>query len=164
MVLCGILCALALVLSIVDRFIPLEALVPLPGVKLGLANIATIFALYVLGAVPALLILIARCLLGSIFAGSITAFMFSLLGGIFSLIVMSLLKNAPFLSLIGVSIAGAAFHGIGQVCAAAIMLGNIAVFAYLPVLLIVSLFTGTSIAAASAAIIKAVGNAANSLT
>ena len=62
--LCAVLTALALGLSTLENLFPVSLLVPLPGVKLGLANIVTVFALYQLGAVPALVILVARCLLG----------------------------------------------------------------------------------------------------
>ena len=71
--LCAVLTALALGLSTLENLFPVSLLVPLPGVKLGLANIVTVFALYQLGAVPALVILVARCLLGSLFAGNASA-------------------------------------------------------------------------------------------
>ena len=68
--LCAVLTALALGLSTLENLFPVTLLIPLPGVKLGLANIVTVFALYQLGALPALAILTARCLLGSLFAGT----------------------------------------------------------------------------------------------
>lgn len=68
--LCAVLTALALGLSTIENMIPISLLVPLPGIKLGLANIVTVFALYQLGAASALGILIARCLLGAMFAGT----------------------------------------------------------------------------------------------
>ena len=64
--LCGVLTALALALSYMENLFPLTVAIPLPGVKLGLANIVTVFALYALGTAPAFLILIARCLLGAL--------------------------------------------------------------------------------------------------
>ena len=78
--LCGILIALALALSYLERFVPLQLIVPLPGVKLGLANIVTLIALYLLGAKYAFAILIPRCILGAIFGGGITGLLFSLTG------------------------------------------------------------------------------------
>ena len=80
--LCGVLTALALALSYMENLFPLTLAIPLPGVKLGLANIVTVFALYALGTAPAFLILIARCLLGAMFAGNMSALIFSLLGGV----------------------------------------------------------------------------------
>ena len=79
---CAMLTALALGLSTLENLFPVTLFIPLPGVKLGLANIVTVFALYQLGAAPALCILVARCLLGSLFAGNASALLFSLLGGV----------------------------------------------------------------------------------
>lgn len=141
--LCAVLTALALGLSTLENLFPVSLLVPLPGVKLGLANIVTVFALYQLGAVPALVILVARCLLGSLFAGNASALLFSLMGGIGAMLVMIALRRVRGLSVYGVSIAGAVAHNIGQIGAAMIVLGGTAVLGYLPVLLGVSLLTGT---------------------
>ena len=141
--LCAVLTALALGLSTLENLFPVSLLVPLPGVKLGLANIVTVFALYQLGAVPALVILVARCLLGSLFAGNASALLFSLMGGIGAMLVMIALRRVRGLSVYGVSIAGAAAHNIGQIGEAMIVLGGTAVLGYLPVLLGVSLLTGT---------------------
>ena len=141
--LCAVLTALALGLSTLENLFPVSLLVPLPGVKLGLANIVTVFALYQLGAVPALVILVARCLLGSLFAGNASALLFSLMGGIGAMLVMIALRRVRGLSVYGVSIAGAAAHNIGQIGAAMSVLGGTAVLGYLPVLLGVSLLTGT---------------------
>ena len=138
---CAVLAALALALSYLESFFP--PLLPLPGVKLGLANIVTVFALYELGAVPALTILAARCLLGGLFAGNLSALLFSLLGGFTAMLVMIALKHCKGLSIYGVSIGGAAAHNLGQMAAACITLGNTMVLGYLPFLLAVSLLTGT---------------------
>ena len=140
--LCAVLTALALALSYLENLFPVALLIPLPGIKLGLANIVTVFALYYLGALPAMTILIARCLLGAMFAGNASALIFSLMGGVLAMAVMVLLHRVPKLSIYGVSIAGAAGHNIGQVGAAILTLGNMAPITYLPLLLIVSIFTG----------------------
>lgn len=141
--LCAVLTALALGLSTLENLFPVSLLIPLPGIKLGLANIVTVFALYWLGNVPALVILISRCTLGAMFAGNFSALLFSLLGGLTAMVVMIALKQCRRLSLYGVSVGGAAAHNIGQICAAMITLGNTMVLGYLPVLLGVSLITGT---------------------
>ena len=138
--LCAVLTALALGLSTLENLFPVTLLIPLPGVKLGLANIVTVFALYQLGALPALAILMARCLLGGLFAGNASAVIFSLLGGVTAMVVMIVLRC---LSIYGVSIGGAAGHNLGQMAAALITLGNTAVLGYLPFLLGISLLTGT---------------------
>jgi heptaprenyl diphosphate synthase len=140
--LCAVLTALALALSYLEALFPLSLLVPLPGVKLGLANIVTVFALYALGPAQAFLILIARCLLGAVFAGNLNALIFSAFGGVSAMLVMILLSRSRRLSVYGVSMGGAAAHNCGQVAAAVVTLGNTAPLAYLPVLLGVSLLTG----------------------
>lgn len=156
--LCAVLTALALGLSTLENLFPVSLLVPLPGVKLGLANIVTVFALYELGAVPALIILAARCLLGSLFAGNASALIFSLMGGVLAMLVMIALKKIPALSIYGVSIGGAAAHNIGQIGAAMITLGNTMVLGYLPLLLGVSLFTGALTGFVSALLFRAMKN------
>lgn len=141
--LCAMLTALALALSYVENLLSLTLAIPLmPGMKLGLANIVTVFALYALGVGQAFFILIARCTLGALFAGNLNALLFSLLGGLAAMAVMALLSRSRRLSIYGVSIGGAAAHNCGQVAAATLTLGNTAPLCYLPLLLGVSLFTG----------------------
>ena len=141
--LCAVLTALALGLSTLESLFPVTLIVPLPGVKLGLANIVTVFALYQLGAGAALAILLTRCLLGGLFAGNVSAMLFSLLGGVTAMLVMIALRRCRRLSVYGVSVGGAAAHNIGQMAAACITLGSTMVLGYLPFLLAVSLVTGT---------------------
>lgn len=154
----AMLTALALGLSTMENMFPVTAVIPLPGVKLGLANIITLFALYRLGTKQAMSILIARCLLGSLFAGNFSALLYSLLGGITAMLVMIGLRQLPRLSVFGVSIGGAAGHNIGQIAAACITLGNTAVLGYLPVLLGVSLITGTVTGLVSSLMFRAMKN------
>lgn len=156
--LCAVLTALALGLSVMENMFPVTAVIPLPGVKLGLANIVTVFALYTLGSKQALGILIARCLLGSLFAGNVSALLFSLMGGILAMLVMIGLKQLRGLSIFGVSIGGAAAHNVGQIGAAIITLGDTAVLGYLPVLLGVSLITGTVTGLVAALLFRAMKN------
>lgn len=154
--LCGVLMSLALALSYMERFIPLQMLVPLPGVKLGLANIVTLIALYRLGAREAFAILIPRCILGAVFGGGVTGLMFSLTGGIFAMAVMALAKRAPIFSVYGVSILGAAAHNVGQIGIAMLLMNSVYVGAYLPYLLIVALFTGSASGIAGASVLRAI--------
>lgn len=139
---CALLTAMALALSYLENLFPLSLAIPLPGVKLGLANVVTLFALCALGPAQALLILLARCLLGAMFAGNANALLFSLLGGLSALGVMALLARRRGLSVYGVSIAGAAAHNCGQIAAALLTLGGPGPLYYLPLLLGVSLLTG----------------------
>ena len=137
---CAVLASLALALSYVEGMFPPP--VPLPGFKLGLANLVTVFAIYALGARYALLILLTRVLLGAMFAGNASALLYSLLGALAALFAMALLARSRRLSVYGVSVGGAAAHNCGQVCAAMLTLTSAAPLAYLPVLLVVSIFTG----------------------
>ena len=154
--LCGVLAALALALSYTERFIPLQLVIPLPGVKLGLANIVTLMALYLLGTKEAFFILIPRCVLGAVFGGGITGLLFSLTGGILAMATMALAKKLPIFSVYGVSILGAAAHNVGQIVAAMVLMDSVYIGAYLPYLLIVALFTGFATGAAGSGIIHAV--------
>lgn len=156
--LCAVLTALALALSYMENFFPLSLAIPIPGIKLGLANIVTVFALYALGPAEAILILIGRCLLGAVFAGNMSALIFSLLGGVTAMVVMILLSRWRKLSIYGVSIGGAAAHNCGQVAAAILTLGNTAPLYYLPILLGVSLFTGTLTGLIAACLFKALAH------
>ena len=156
--LCAVLTAMALALSYLENFFPLSLAIPIPGVKLGLANIVTVFALYVLGPGQAMLILLARCLLGAVFAGNMNALIFSLLGGVSAMLVMILLSRWHRLSVYGVSIGGAAAHNCGQVAAAVLTLGNTAPLYYLPILLGVSLFTGALTGLVAACLFRALAH------
>ena len=139
--LCAMLAALALALSYIEGMFPLP--VPLPGIKPGLANIVTVYALYALGARSALAILLVRVLLGAMFAGNASALMYSLLGGFAAMLAMILLRRIDKLSIYGVSIGGAAAHNCGQVAAAVLTLGSAAPLAYLPILLIAAVLSGS---------------------
>ena len=156
--LCAVLTAMALALSYLENFFPLSLAIPIPGIKLGLANSVTLFALYALGPGQALLILVARCLLGAVFAGNMNALIFSVLGGMTAMLVMIGLSRLKRLSVYGVSVGGAAAHNCGQVAAAVLTLGNTAPLYYLPVLLTVSLFTGALTGLVTACLIRALGH------
>ena len=153
--LCAVLTAMALALSYLENFFPLSLAIPIPGIKLGLANIVTLFAL---GPGQALLILLARCLLGAVFAGNMNALIFSLLGGVTAMGVMIALSRLKRLSVYGVSVGGAAAHNCGQVAAAVLTLGNTAPLYYLPVLLGVSLFTGALTGLIAACLFRALAH------
>lgn len=150
----AVLTALALALSYTERFFPLQLLIPLPGVKLGLANLVTVFALYRLGIRETVGILLLRCTLGAVFGGGVTAWLFSVTGGLTALAVMAGLKHVPVVSIYGVSIGGAAAHHVGQLVAAQIVLDSQYVWAYLPFLLAAGLGTGAVTGAVSARLVR----------
>lgn len=156
---CAVMIALALALSYAERFIPLQLVIPMPGIKLGLANVVTLVALYRLKGRYALAILVPRCILGALFGGGITGLLFSLTGGLLALLVMTLAKKAPIFSVYGVSVLGAAAHNMGQIFAAMVLLRSVYVAAYLPWLLIAAVVTGILTGAAGHGILKALSYA-----
>jgi len=139
---CAVLTALALALSVAEGLVPFTILFPLPGLRLGLSNLVTIYALYRLSFREALLILLARCFLGALLGGNLSGLAFSITGGLLALLLMEALRRLRGLSLFGVSIGGAAAHNTGQILAAMAVLGSPAALAYLPPLLLCSIATG----------------------
>jgi len=138
----GLLVSQALVLSIVESWIPLP--VAIPGVKLGLANIITLITIIFFSFKEAFLIMFMRVLLSSFFGGGWVVFWFSLAGGILSTIMMGVLYKwaSKVLSIIGISIVGSIMHNIGQLIAASIIMKELSVMGYLPVLLISGIIMG----------------------
>ena len=137
----ALLIALGVILSIVDSFIPGFV----PGMKLGLANIVILMALYSYGFIDAFLINILRVFLASLLRGNIftMGFFMSLVGAISSLIIMGLLKRfVPKLRIVGVSVIGSLIHSLGQIIVGYIYLNTINIFYYLPILACTSILTG----------------------
>jgi heptaprenyl diphosphate synthase len=142
MVMLALLISQALVLSVIESMIPFPA--PVPGIKLGLANVITITAIAFFGMKDALIVVFCRTFLASLFTGGMFMFMFSLSGGILSAIVMGILykRSSDNLSITGISIAGSIAHNIGQLVIAAITMKTFDIFLYSPVLMISALITG----------------------
>lgn len=137
----AMLTATALIIFIVEAQIP--PIVPIPGVKLGLANVITLFAIYRIGRGDAFAILIVRITLGAIFSGSVSAFVFSLTGGLLCFIATSVIKRFFGNDKIWVySIIGALFHNLGQTLAATAFLRSGAVWIYFPALALSAIITG----------------------
>jgi len=137
----GILSAMALVVFVIEAQLP--SLTPIPGIKLGLANIFTLFALYFTGPTCAFLLLIVRVTLGSVFSGQMSVFLYSMAGGLLAFLVMRLLyRRLPESQTFAVSALGAIAHNTGQILMAALLMRTPALFAYLPVLLISGIVTG----------------------
>lgn len=157
MTICALLISMALVLSYMERLIPLQLLIPLPGIKLGLANIVTVIALYCYGEKYAFTILILRCFLGAIFGGGISGLAFSTTGGLFAMLIMSVTRRMGYFSVYGVSVFGAAAHNVGQICVAVVLMDSVYVAGYLPYLLAVSIVTGMSTGAACAGVFRSLG-------
>lgn len=138
---CGILCAAALVIFVVEAQLP--PLLPVPGAKLGLANIITLFALLYLTPQETALILVSRILLGAVFCGQPSAILYSLCGGLLCLLgEMLLIKLLGRRFICEISVVGAMLHNVGQLCCAALITKTAAVFSYLPILVIVGAVCG----------------------
>jgi heptaprenyl diphosphate synthase len=142
MVFLALLISLALILSLIEKMIPMPFLTP--GAKLGLANLVIMIAIYTLNIWDAFLVLIIRILLSTLLGSSVSMLLYSLFGGILSFISMILVKKigGKFVSIIGVSATGAVFHNVGQLFVASLILKNFNVFLYLPVLSIIGIITG----------------------
>ena len=139
----GVMLALALICSYVEVLIPVP--IGIPGIKLGLANIVIVFALYSLGIKEALVLSVMRVTISGFMFGNVIAIAYSLAGGLLSLLIMFLLKKTDKLSCISVSIAGGIFHNIGQMIIATILVDNYYVLYYVPVLMIAGFITGACI-------------------
>ncbi len=141
----ALLSAIALIIFIIELRIP--NLIPIPGVKLGLANIITVYAVYCCSPGEVWLIVLVRLVLGSMFSGTAVSFMYSLAGAVFCLCGMLLLRHViPQSHLWLASPCGAVCHNVGQITAAILLMRTTAILVYLPVLLfsgiIAGLFTG----------------------
>ena len=137
----ALLCAIALTIFMIEAQIP--ALVPIPGVKLGLANIVTVFAIFVYGPKDALAILLVRVVLGSIFSGQIPTILYSLAGGLLCFCVVVLIRKILTERQIWVaSVVGAIFHNIGQVLVAMLITSTWRLIVYLPILMVSGILAG----------------------
>ena len=143
MVYMGLLVSMALVLSLIERMIPVPFIAP--GAKLGLANLVIIISVYTLDNYKeSFTILILRILLTTLLGVSVSMLIYSACGGILSFLVTIIVKElgGKHVSIIGVSASSAVFHNIGQLAAASIILNNIGMFLYLPLLSIAGIGTG----------------------
>ena len=139
----AMLVALGTAMHVVEGMLAIP--LPLPGVKLGLANIVTLLAIYLYGFRDGLTVALLRVLLGSLISGMFLspAFLLGLAGAVSSTLVMALLiKHSRCFSMIGISMAGAVGHNSGQLLAACLLLQSSAVVYYLPVLLLAGIPTG----------------------
>lgn len=141
-VLLALLISQALVLSIVESWIPLP--IAIPGVKLGLANIVTMIVIVFFGFRDAIIVTVIRTALASMFGGGFIIFLFSFTGGILSAFVMAILykKASKVMSILGISIAGAVTHNAGQLAMASIQMKTVSVMTYLPILLVSGVIMG----------------------
>lgn len=139
----GMFLALSLIFSYVETLIPISF--GIPGIKLGLANIVTVTALYYAGTKEAFVLAILRNILTGFLFGNLFAIFYSIAGSCFSILIMHLLKKRGSFSVIGVSIAGGVFHNIGQLLVAMLVVESLSISYYMPVLLTAGILTGAVI-------------------
>ena len=142
----AVMLALAFALSWLEHMLPLSLILPLPGVKLGLANIVTVVLIYFVSCVDAAVVAMLRIGLSALLFGTPVSFFFSLLGGFFAYLVMLVCR--PFygraFSFIGVCVLSATGHHLGQMIAAAILFDTGVFLTYLPILLPAGIVTGAA--------------------
>ncbi len=145
--------SVALLLSYVEMLIP-PIFTGIPGIKMGLPNVAIIFVLYRLGAKEAAIVSFVRLVITSILFGNITMFWYSLAGAVLSLAVMILLKKLDILSTVGVSVAGALMHNVGQILVAMWLMHTSQIGYYMIVLSITGTIAGILIGLTGGYVIK----------
>ncbi len=136
----GMLLAISLVLSYLEMLLPVT--IAVPGVKIGLANIITMFLLYRTDFKSTFMFVCVRVVLAGILFSGVSGIIYSLAGGMACVLVMSVLKRFSFFSVLGVSVAGAIAHNVGQIVVAVIVMENIHIAYYLPVLCISGVISG----------------------
>ena len=152
----GVFTALALIFSYVETLIPFH--IGIPGVKLGLANLIIVIALYKMDLKKTFLLSVTRVLLSGFIFGNLFSIFYSLAGGLLSLAVMALLKKSGGFSVMGVSIAGGVMHNVGQLAVAMLVVETFSVVYYVPVLLIAGMTTGLVIGIAANEMLKRLVN------
>ena len=138
----SLLCAIALTIFMVEAQIP--PLVPIPGIKLGLANIVTVFAVFAIGPREAAAVLFVRIFLGAVFAGNFSTMFYSAAGGALAILVTIGLKYVLTQKQLWVAgVLGAIAHSIGQMAMAILLTSTVSLILYLPVMIVVSILTGS---------------------
>ncbi|MCL2353463.1 MAG: Gx transporter family protein [Defluviitaleaceae bacterium] len=136
----GVLGALAIIIASLERFFPLP--VPVPGIKLGLANIVVLVMLYTHGFRPAFAIAVLRIVAIGLLFGTGISIIYALSGGIVSFLVMAGVKKTNIFGVVGVSVFGAVAHNIAQIGIAALMVQHSGLLSYSPVLIVAGVATG----------------------
>lgn len=137
----GLLTSLMLVFGFIERQFPLP--VPVPGIKLGLANSVLLYALYMLGIRQSIVLMLLKALMSWLIYMNLSAMLYSFAGGVLSLTAMILISRVKGVSVIGVSALGAVFFNVGQILMAAWILGTPQlIVTYLPILMVSGVLTG----------------------
>lgn len=142
LVLLALFTAIALTIFMVEAQIP--TLVPIPGVKIGLSNIVTVFLVFAIGSKEAAAVLFCRIFLGAVFAGNFSTIFYSAAGGLVSILITIGLKRILTMKQLWVAGALAAVgHSVGQMAAAIVIAATPGLIVYLPVMIAISIVTGT---------------------
>lgn len=138
----SLLVSFGIVLHIIENIIPVPF--PVPGAKLGLANIISLIAITFYGLREGLMVSVLRCIIGALLTGSFSSLLYSLSGGILSTIAMAFaykhFKN--IFSIVGISLVGGVIHNFAQITVASLAISTFWLYIYLPLLMIIGLFTG----------------------
>lgn len=149
--LCGVLGALALVFGYIEHLLPLP--IGIPGVKLGLANLITLLLLSLTDTKTAFSVHLLRILVSGLLFGSTVSLAYSLAGGLLSFLVMALAMRSRHLGILGISILGGLSHNIGQMAVAALLVTEVRLLLYLPILLLAGTLTGAMLGLVSGLIL-----------
>lgn len=139
----AIIIVISLLFSYLDSLIIIP--LPIPGLKMGLANIMVVYTLYKLNIKDAIIVSFIRLILAGILFGSIVSFLYGLVGAILSLTLMIILKKLTSLKMLTISIIGAIMHNIGQILVAVILMNTAEIALYLPLLIITGIISGLAV-------------------
>ena len=148
----ALLTSLALIFSYVEAIIPYNPAIP--GIKLGIANVVTVIALYKFGWKDAACVSVLRIVLAGLLFNGVFGMLYSLAGALVSFVGMLLLKKSKIFSIVGVSMAGGVLHNLGQLLVAAALIEDLRIFFYFPVLLFSGIVSGIAIGIAATLILK----------
>ncbi|MDD5823902.1 MAG: Gx transporter family protein [Firmicutes bacterium] len=150
----ALMVTLALIFSYVEAIIPYNP--GIPGIKLGVANIVTVIALYKFGWKDAAAVSVIRILIAGLLFNGLFGALYSLTGALASFVGMLLLKKSKLFSIVGVSMAGGVLHNVGQLLMAAALIEDIRIFFYFPVLLFSGLISGIAIGVAATLVLRVI--------
>lgn len=150
----SMLVALAIIFSYIEFLIPIN--LGVPGIKLGLANLVIVIALYTMNTMDVWLISVLRILILGFMFGSGMSIIYSIAGAVLSLIVMCIIKRIKGFSIVGVSIAGGVCHNIGQIVVAMLVVETTGILYYMPALLVAGVITGAIIGIISKRVVRVV--------
>lgn len=155
----GMLTALAFVFSYIESLLPIH--LGVPGIKLGLANLVVMVALYTMSVKEAFTLSLVRIILTAFTFGNLSTVIYSFAGGMLSLAIMILAKKRNFFSVTGVSVLGGVFHNLGQIIAAVFVAETVSLLYYLPVLILSGTAAGVFIGIISSILIRRLKSVVN---